>query len=214
MSNAEAALSAYLRLLEQQGASEEVCQERQQLLLPLVEALQDSMPSEPMLYRKAVEYFLQQCLPENRVTALACAREFYYCWLGDVRKLAHMTAKSRFTTHNVRVEMSNSLNELHTRMADQQFAQFPPSLSIYLGELFEGGMSEVDIAEREYLLKALLFLLHEQVLSPASYRMVVDAMVLYLSSEPGVQTFLSLAREFFYYWMSFPFAINRRNAGV
>jgi hypothetical protein len=78
----------------------------------------------------------------DRVTALTCAREFYYFWLGDVKKLVEITSRSGFTTRNVRLEMADSLASLLERMQQQGFDAFPPSLEIYLGKLFEDGMPE------------------------------------------------------------------------
>ena len=202
------ALDAYLRLILRQGASEQVLLERRQLLdclLPLLVGVS----REAQSFRRVVERFVSDCEVADRVTALTCAREYYYFWLGDVKKLVEITARSGFTTRNVRLEMADSLASLLERMQQQGFDSFPPSLEIYLGKLFEDGMPEADIQEREYLLKAMLFLLSGQPYRPDSFRMVVDAMLLHLSDAQNQKAFVQLAREYFYYWLSFPPAHER-----
>ena len=202
------ALDAYLRLILRQGASEQVLQERRQLLdrlLPLLVGVSRDAQS----FRRVVERFVNDSEVADRVTALTCAREYYYFWLGDVKKLVEITSRSGFTTRNVRLEMADSLASLLERMQQQGFNTFPPSLEIYLGKLFEDGVPEAVIQEREYLLKAMLFLLSGQPYRPDSFRMVVDAMLLHLSDAQNQKAFVQLAREYFYYWLSFPPAHER-----
>lgn len=202
------ALDAYLRLILRQGASEQVLQERRQLLNRLLPLLL-GVSRDAQSFRRVVERFVNDCEVADRVTALTCAREYYYFWLGDVKKLVEITSRSGFTTRNVRLEMADSLASLLERMQQQGFNTFPPSLEIYLGKLFEDGMPEADIQEREYLLKAMLFLLSGQPYRPDSFRMVVDAMLLHLSDAQNQKAFVQLAREYFYYWLSFPPAHER-----
>ncbi|MBA4707817.1 hypothetical protein [Aquitalea aquatica] len=202
------ALDAYLRLILRQGAAEQVLDERRQLLDQLLPLL-DGVSRDAHSFRRVVERFVGSCAVVDRVTALTCAREFYYFWLGDVKKLVEITARSGFTTRNVRLEMADSLASLLERMQRQGFDAFPPSLEIYLGKLFEDGMAEVDIHEREMLLKGMLFLLSGQPYRPDSFRMVVDAMLLHLNDSRNKKSFVQLAREYFYYWLSFPPAHER-----
>jgi|GEM_PF-2591056 len=202
------ALDAYLRLIQRQGASTQVVSERRQLLerlTPLLVGLARNAQS----FRRMVDRFIADCPVDDRVTALTCAREFYYFWLSDVKKLVEITARSGFTTRNVRLEMASSLDALLERMHLQGFTDFPPSLEIYLGKLFEDGMSDADILEREMLLKAMLFLLAGQPYRPDSFRIVVDAMLLHLNDRQNQKAFVQLAREYFYYWLSFPPAHER-----
>ncbi|MBV8680209.1 MAG: hypothetical protein JO338_07145 [Aquitalea sp.] len=59
------------------------------------------------------------------------------------------------------------------------------------------------------LLKGMLFLLDGQPYRPDSFRMVVDAMLLHLNDAHNKKSFVQLAREYFYYWLSFPPANER-----
>ncbi|MTD33530.1 hypothetical protein GKE73_12140 [Paludibacterium sp. dN 18-1] len=210
-SDEPASLVAYLRLIERQGASAQVVAERRRLLTPLVRVL-EGKPQQLEVFREAVEMLLADCEPDERVITLTSAREYYYFWLGDVKKLAAMTSRAGFSTRNVHIEVTGSLDDLCQRLQQQGFADFPPSLGIYLGELFENGVDESVIAEREILLKAMLFLLHGQPYKPESYRVAVDAMLLHLAERGNHTAFLDLAREFFYYWLSFPPATERHAA--
>lgn len=210
MKEVEDALEAYLNLIHRKGASDQVVEERRQLLKKLT-ALLDGRPKDIELFRQAVDAYLERCPHEDRVTALTCAREYYYFWLGDMKKLAELTSRSGFTIHNPRMDIAASLDELLQRMAAAGFSRFPPSLEIYLGKLFEGGMKERQIAPREQILKAMLYLLDGQPYKPENYRIAVDAMLLQLKFDDDESrvAFLQLAREYFYYWLSFPPAAER-----
>ena len=83
-------------------------------------------------------------------------------------------------------------------------SSFPPSLDIYLGKLYELGADDEVLAERAGLIKPLLYLLHGQAHHPDSFRTAVDAMLIHLTDDYARDSFLTISREFFYYWMTFP----------
>jgi len=207
------ALDAYLRLLESKGADSEVLALRRRVLSRL-NLIMRGQPRTTTIYRSAVDALLSLCLPEDRPGAMTAAREYYYFWIGDVKKVTEMNARSGFTTRHVRLPVLSSFGDLQQRMQQDGYQQFPPSLELYLGQLYELGSDEVVLGERGALLKPLLYLLHDQVHHPDSYRMAVDAMLLHLSDSEAKESFLSIAREFFYYWLSFPDADIRGQFGV
>lgn len=205
---ASKALEAYVHLLEQKGASGEVIAYRRSLLSRLVQILR-GQPRSRDVYRSAINAFLSICPPGDRPGAMTAAREYYYFWLGDLQKLAEMNARSGFTTHHVRLPVLASFDELRQRMSKEQFAAYPPSLDIYLGKLYELGADDEVLNERGELLRPMLYLLHEQQHHPDSFRTAVDALLMHLTDSYAREIFLTIAREFFYYWMTFPAADKR-----
>lgn len=208
MSQSVAALDAYLQLIARQGASRQTVDERRRLLLKLLPHLAQ-LPSGSDSYRAVVDGFVADSPRERQVLLLTCAREYYYFWLGNMKKVVEITARAGFTLFNPVIPMAADLAELRRRMAEQGFSRFPPSLDIYLGKLFEDGVDDALIRERESLLKPLLYLLDGLPFSPGSYRMAVDALLLHLGPADDPGDCLRLVREFFYYWQSFPHARQR-----
>lgn len=205
-----AALQAYLQLLAGKGAEPAVCSRRRVLLTALNARLQ-GLPLQPDHYRQAVDALLEHCAAAEHPAVLATAREYYYFWLGDVARLARKNARGDFfTTLHPSVPLAGSLSELQAQMVQSGFDDFPPALEIYLGELYENGVDARLLEQYEALIKPLLFLLRDQLHHADSYRMAVDGMLL----QPGAQVwrddFLHISREFYYYWLTFPHARERR----
>ena len=203
------ALNAYLNLLEQKGAAADVTLFRRNMLGRLVQILR-GQPRNRDVYRSAVNALLSICPPADRPGAMTAAREYYYFWLGDLHKLAAMNARFGFTTHHVRLPVLSSFEDLQQRMSEEDFQDFPPSLDIYLGKLYELGADDEVLAERGALIKPLLYLLYRQEHHPDSFRTAVDAMLMHLSDSYAREIFLTISREFFYYWMTFPDAGQRQ----
>ncbi|MGL6070624.1 hypothetical protein [Craterilacuibacter sp.] len=205
----EVARQAYLQLLAGKGAQAQVLARRRRLLEALNTALQ-GLPLQPGHYRQAVDGLLAQCEAGEHPAVLAMAREYYYFWLGDVARLARVNARSDFfTTHHLQLPLAGSLIALQAQMEQSGFNDFPPSLAIYLGELYENDANAKMQAECEMLIKLLLFLLRDQPHHPDSYRMAVDGMLLQLEDEVWRNDLLQVTREFFYYWLTFPRASVR-----
>lgn len=197
------ALDAYLRLLDSKGADAGVIAYRRRILARLNQILR-SQRGGTDIYRAAVDALLSLCPPGDRAGAMTAAREYYYFWLDDVKKLAALNARDGFTTHHIRLPAHGSFESLQQRMQSDGFTQYPPSLDIYLGQLYELGSDENMLAERGELIRPLLYLLHGHPHHPDSFRTAIDAMLLHLGDSQARDTFLIIAREFFYYWISFP----------
>lgn len=202
------ALDAYLSLLESKGADSGVIAFRRRVLARLNQILRSQRAGAAM-YRPAVDAMLALCAPADRAGAMLAAREYYYFWLDDVKRLAALNASDGFTTHHVRLTVLDNLQQLQQRMQDEGFADYPPSLDIYLGQLYELGGNEALLAERGALIRPLLYLLHGHPHHPDSFRTAIDAMLLHLADSQARDSFLAIAREFFYYWLSFPEAGQR-----
>lgn len=197
------ALDAYLSLLQNKGAEVAVIDFRRRVLARLNQILRSQRGGAAM-YRPAVDALLSLCAPVDRAGAMLAAREYYYFWLDDVKRLAALHARDGFSTHHVRVPVLADLQQLQQRMQDEGFADYPPSLDIYLGQLYEQGGDEALLAERGALIRPLLYLLHGHPHHPDSFRTAIDAMLLHLADSQARDSFVAIAREFFYYWLSFP----------
>ncbi|RXZ45351.1 hypothetical protein [Crenobacter cavernae] len=199
-------VQAYLSLLARRGADPQVLLARQRLLGQLLPHLNGIRYDG---YRVAVETFLAGCRNGERGAALQCAREYFYFWIGDVRRLASVAGRQGFSTREVALENSAGFQSLRERMGQEGFVRFPPSLDIYLGHLYEHGLSSGELSRRESLVQALIYLLNGAPYLPERYRMAVDALLMHFSELADKSAVVSLAREFFYYWVSVPPASAR-----
>ncbi|AXK40700.1 hypothetical protein [Crenobacter cavernae] len=199
-------VQAYLSLLARRGADPQALLARQRLLGQLLPHLNGIRYDG---YRVAVETFLAGCRNGERGAALQCAREYFYFWIGDVRRLASVAGRQGFSTREVALENSAGFQSLRERMGQEGFVRFPPSLDIYLGHLYEHGLSSGELSRRESLVQALIYLQGGAPYLPERYRMAVDALLMHFSELADKSAVVSLAREFFYYWVSVPPASAR-----
>ncbi|WP_047257945.1 hypothetical protein [Chromobacterium subtsugae] len=211
MADVASALGAYLHLIDRLGAKAEVVEQRRALLLRLLKRL-ESQARNAEAYHAAVELFVADCPPRERVLAMTCGREFYCFWLDDMKKVVEITARNGFSLHNPQMLNVGTFDHLVAQMRQKRFRHFPPSLGLYLGKLFEDGHPEEGIRQRDILLKALLFLLSPHPFHSTSYRMAVDALLLHLQDRAERQLLLPAVREYFPYWQAFPFARQRAQA--
>ncbi|MBX9267756.1 hypothetical protein [Chromobacterium violaceum] len=212
MNPREASLDAYLKLIARLGASDEVVVARRSMLRRLLARLAGAKRTADD-YHAHVDGFVASCEPAERVLAVTCAREFYYFWLDDMKKMVEMTARAGFSIHNPAFPWHGDFDTLLGAMRESGFSRFPPSLGLYLGKSFEDGAGEADIRQRERQLKALLFLLDPHPPTSSHYRMGVDALLQHLPEGAPRQQLLTLVREYFGYWQSFPFS-HHRNSGA
>ncbi|QEL54413.1 hypothetical protein [Chromobacterium paludis] len=202
------ALTAYLHLIEKLGAAPEVVSARRQLLQRLLDSLAGRRRDVDS-YHAGVDAFVAACPVEEKLLAVTCAREFFYFWLDDMKKVMEITAGASFTIRNLAMPLLGSLDALQQLMRRMDFNHFPPSLDLYLGKLFEDGMAEEEIDRRRRLLQVLLFLLDPHPCDANSYRMAVDALLLHLATPEEGDALRLLVREYYPYWQSFPFAHKR-----
>ncbi|POZ63723.1 hypothetical protein [Chromobacterium alticapitis] len=205
------ALTAYLHLIEKLGAPPDVVQARRELLQRMLDEL-SGRRRDADNYHAGVDGFVAACPAEEKLLAVTCAREFFYFWLDDMKKVMEITSGASFTVQNLAMPMLTSLDELQQLMLRMKFRDFPPSLDLYLGKLFEDGMAEEEIVRRKTLLRVLSFLLDPHPFHANSYRMAVDALLLHLATPEEGEYLRRLVREYFPHWRSFP-AAHRRVAG-
>ena len=213
MNPREATLDAYLKLIARLGADDGVVAARREMLRRLLARLAGAKRTSGD-YHAHVGGFVADCGQSERVLAITCAREFYYFWLDDMKKMVEMTARAGFSIHNPDFPWHGDFDALLGAMRESGFSRFPPSLGLYLGKSFEDGADEADIRQREHMLKALLFLLDPHPPTSSHYRMAVDALLQHLADAAARQRLLALVREYFGYWQSFPFSHHRKSGGA
>jgi hypothetical protein len=199
--------AAYLDALQQASLPAERQGRSSRLLNKLYLQLK-GQPREPAYYRKTASALLQHCSVEEREEAVATIRDYYYFWLGDLRHRSGRVVVPDYAIRNIGAMRTAPLESLFARMRQEPEKCSSPALDIYLGQKFENGLSDDELASRETLLRALLVLLREASFVPDSYRKAVDKL-LFLSQSCDRPSLVLMAREFFYYWIAFPPAATR-----
>lgn len=199
---------AYVRLMILEGLPSMVIGQREKLL-PALEALLKGQKHVPAVYRQVVSLLAQRSSDADHDEVLACARDYYYFWLGDLRYRPSGVVGESLTIRSLEALKASPFLNLLKRIRQESMAVAPPSLSIYLGQLHENGRSAAELGCRELLLTALLFFLQQEVFVPSSYRRAVDTLLLHIGLPDERANVVSLAREFFYYWIAFPPAAVR-----
>lgn len=177
---------------------------RRSELIAKLQAQLKGLQLEPALYRRVVASFLQRCAPELQDAALACARDYYYYWLGDLRTRAGRYAPCQVAIRKMEAFDSSQFKTLLKRMERGPRPPEPPSLGIYRGHQFENGVQGRELAAREQLLGALLFLLDRRPFVAGSYRWAVDTLLMHIAQPSERDGVLVLVRDFFYYWIAYP----------
>lgn len=204
---------AYFRQMIKEGLPGSVMSRREQLLGAL-QLLLKGQSRQPATYRQVVSVLLQRCSDADHDIALACARDYYYFWLGDLRYRPSGIVGRGVTIRSLKALSAAPFLNLLKRMRQEASFPMPPSLSIYLGQLHENGRSASELDSREILLKALLYFLQNESFVPSSYRRAVDTLLLHIALPEERASVVSLAREFFYYWIAFPPAATRNEVIV
>jgi hypothetical protein len=199
---------AYFRQMIKEGLPGSVMSRREQLLGTL-QLLLKGQSRQPATYRQVVSVLLQRCSDADHDSALACARDYYYFWLGDLRYRPSAVVGRGVTIRSLKALSAAPFLNLLKRMRQEARFPMPPSLSIYLGQLHENGRSASELDSREILLKALLYFLQNESFVPSCYRRAVDTLLLHIALPEERASVVSLAREFFYYWIAFPPAATR-----
>lgn len=199
--------AAYLDVLQLASVPVERQGRRSRLLNKLYLQLK-GQPREPAYYRKTVSTLLQHCSAEEREEAAATIRDYYYFWLGDLRHRSGRVVVSDYAIRNIGAMRTAPLESLFARLRQEPEKCSSPALDIYLGQKFENGLSDEELASRETLLRALLVLLRESSCVPDSYRKAVDKL-LFLCQSCDRPSLVLMVREFFYYWIAFPPAATR-----
>ena len=200
--NASNAVQAYLTLLKNKGASHRDLNLRKHFLRFLVSELKDK-PCTGESFRLCVDTVLAGFPDTNDLVVLPlCAREFYYFWIGDIRQIALLHANGGMDPKPLVISATGSLIDMLSEMDRAGWEEAPiPPLQQYLSSLRESGATEAVMDIRERLIRLLLFVIRDFEPTARAYRAGVDALQSLFQKEEARQTFIQVARDFFYYWI-------------
>lgn len=196
------ALQAYLSLLKSKGASSRELNVRKHFLRFLISELKDK-PCTGDAYRASVDAVLAG-FPQNEDLKVlpVCARDFYYFWIGDIKQIALLHATGLIDPNPLIIATQGSLIDMLGEMDRAGWEMNDiPALRQYLADLRANGATDAVIDIRERLIRLLLFVIREHEPTSRAYRAGVDALQGMFQKEEARNTFVTVARDFFYYWL-------------
>jgi len=204
------ALDAYIRLLQNKGATPDMLQRRKVFLQQLMPIL-SKKPLDGGEYRDRVETLLDSLDKADWPLYQAVAREYYPFWTKDIKAIAALNADSGFDLAEVPwAPLEVNLKTLWNLLDKEQFSiaeNWP--LKAYSQALRAEGAQQATVNTRIKLVKLQLVRLRD---APEKnhkvYRAAVDATVPLFSMRDTRQFFLLVAREFYYFWIGDPDAAN------
>lgn len=202
-------LESYLGLIKTQGVSTREINLRKHFLRHLTSNLQ-GLPVSGELYREVVDQILRK-FPDDATSQdifKTAAREFYNFWICDTKSLSKLTQAALIGQEPIHIHIQGGLSDLLNEMdrARGWVSADWAAIERYLQQLAAHGLSQAAIDVRERLLKLLMFVSRDYPSSPRVYRAAVDAMLPLFTTPEGQQVFVSLAREFYYFWLQDPAA--------
>jgi hypothetical protein len=204
------ALAAYLKLLENKGADGALLKRREAFLTKLMEAIAGK-PGQGSVYREAVEKLLELIPSKDWPSFLAIAREYYPFWTSDIKAIAALNAESGFNVEPVQWQPTDcNLKTLWTVLDKEKFglAETWP-LKAYTMALRQEGAEQPLVDTRVKLVKLLLVRLKDAPdKNHRIYRIAVDATLPLFTMRDTRKLFLTVVREFYYFWIGDPEAAS------
>ncbi|MCB5187831.1 hypothetical protein LG200_07415 [Methylobacillus caricis] len=204
------ALSAYLNLLRSKGASEDGLNQREQWLLRLLPVLAGQPPAG-LVYREAVDSLIEQVERAQWPFFLAVVREYFPFWMRDIKAIAALNAEQAFElTPTQGQPIEHDLKTLWHMLDKEKFGVADTwPLKAYSHALRQEGADQSLVDTRVRLVKLLLLKLKDVPERDTKvYRTAVDATVALFAMKPTQRLFLSVVREFYYFWIGDPDAAS------
>jgi len=210
--NESSALAAYLKLMGSKGATADNLARREAFLGKLVLAL-EAKPVAGASYREAIDEVIRKCPKEEWPFFLAVSREYYYFWVNDLKAIAALNANGDFTVEPSQGAMrgEESLQQAWKRLDNEKFdiSEMWP-LKTYKAALREEGADKAVVETREKLVKLLLIDLRQvQEKNGKNYRVAIDGLQPIFVMQETRNLFLTVVREFYYFWIGDPEAAKR-----
>ncbi|QDC44223.1 hypothetical protein [Methylophilus medardicus] len=202
MTREEEAQKAYVKLLTGQGVSQRVLVQREFILIRVSAFLKD-IPCDGSHYRHAVDRFIASIDPAEIPSILPVIREFFSFWVGDIKAIAAMSQAKVFNGSTPVVMVAQ--DELFKHWYDLDKTPMT-SHETQVMETFEQmtqvrGFEPAVFKERMRMARYLLMSLrHVSFKQSHSYRQMVDRNLPLFNALGSQHTFLSVAREFYYFW--------------
>lgn len=204
------AISAYLKLLKNKGVDTEGLMQRERWLLELAPSIV-GLPADGLAYREAVEQQLARVEREQWPFFLSVVREYYHFWNQDIKAIVALNAGGEFELNPAKGQpVDQDIKALWQRLDNEKFgvAETWP-LKAYNYALRQEGAEQVLVDTRLRLVKLLLLKLRDvPERDHKVYRQAVDATVGIFSMKPTQRLFLSVVREFYYFWVGDPDAVS------
>ncbi|MCB5183947.1 hypothetical protein LG201_01855 [Methylobacillus gramineus] len=204
------ALSAYLKLLRSKGASEDGLNQREQWLLQLLPVIA-GQPADGLVYREAVESLIEQVDRAQWPFFLAIVREYFPFWIQDIKAIAALNAEHAFELAPMQWQpVEHDLKTLWHMLDKEKFGVADTwPLKAYTHALRQEGAEQTLVDTRVRLVKLLLLKLKDVPERDTKvYRIAVDATVALFSMKPTQRLFLSVVREYYYFWIGDPEAMS------
>lgn len=200
------ALNAYLNLMSNKGAGSANVEQRKAFLLRLIPFLAGQMQHAD-LYRSMVDKLLLQCDKTTHPFLMNVALEYQRFWVNDIKAIAVLHARGGYeiapTVAPVPLE---SLQTLWNSLDKEQFSvteKWP--LKAYAAALREEGAAHEVVETRSRLVKLLLLRLREvDGKNNDHYRAAAHALMPLFELKETRGVFLTVVREFFYFWIGDP----------
>lgn len=204
------ALAAYLKLLQNKGADLALLKRREAFLSRLIESVAGK-PGDGAVYREAVEKLLDSMPIKDWPVFLAIAREYYPFWTSDIKAIAALNTEAGFNVEPVQWQpVDCNLKTLWTVLDKEKFsvAETWP-LKAYTMALRQEGAEQTLVDMRVKLVKLLLVRLKDAPdKNHRIYRIAVDATLPLFTMKETRKLFLTVVREFYYFWIGDPEAAS------
>lgn len=204
------ALNAYLKLLQSKGVTQEGLLQRENWLEQLIPAI-CGQPADGSLYREAVEQLLALIDRSEWPFFLSVVREYFHFWNQDIKMIAALNAGQEFEINPIKWQpVEQDLKTLWQTLDKEKFGVADTwPLKTYSHALRQEGAEQVMVDTRVRLVKLLLLKLRDVAERDHKvYRQAVDATVGIFTMKPTQRLFLAVSREFYYFWIGDPEAIN------
>jgi len=202
MSREQEAQKAYVRLLTGQGVSQRVLVQREFVIVRLSAFLKE-IPADGTHYRQAVDRFIASIDPAEIPTVLPVVREFFSFWVRDIKAIAAMSQAKVFSgsTPVITVTQDELFKDWYELDKTALSSHEKQTLEAFEQVTLIRGFEPAVFKERMRMAKCLLLSLrnvsHKQ---SYSYRQMVDRNLPLFNALGSQHTFLSVSREFYYFW--------------
>lgn len=204
------AIKAYLKLIEDKGASSALLYKRA-LFLDKLSLELDKKNINGSVYRAAVEMLMESVAAEDWHENLTAAREFYPFWSGDIKAVAAIHISSGFDVHPlIWTPEQTTLKALTDGIDAEKFEtseNWP--LKAYAQALRNEGAEQSIVDTRVKVAKVILKRLRgSPEKNHKTYRKVVDLTLPLFHIKQSRRLFLVVVREFYHFWSGNPDATS------
>lgn len=202
MNREQEALKAYVRLLSSKGISQRALIQREFIIIRLSAFLHD-IPGDGSHYRHAVDRFVASIDPAETSAVLPVVREFFSFWVKDIKAIAAMNQAQVFS--GAVPAMTASQDELFKYWYDLDKTVLSATeqglMDVFNESCLARGLDLTMLKERMRMAKFLLVSLRAITYKQShSYRQMVDRNLPLFNALGTQHAYLSVAREFYYFW--------------